>query len=52
MATSVKMNTRVEVLPENHYHGHICLSVHLVTAELGDHLEEPGDQLNDSSPQF
>ena len=28
------------ILPENHDHRHVGLSVHLVTAELGDHLGE------------
>ena len=40
------------VLPENNDHGHIGLSVHLVTAELGDHLEELGEEMSDTNPSF
>ena len=50
MMTSVKMNKRVVFLPENDDHGHIGLSVHLVTAELCDDLEESGEELSDSNP--
>ena len=52
MMTIVKMNKRVVFLPENNDHGHIGLSVHLVTAELGDHLEELGEEMSDTNPSF